>query len=81
MTAPNNPSRFKNRTRMAWLSFALLALFILTMCIRLALGDDPNSWVGLGLGVLAMLTSIVLGWQGSVVYEKKVEAETGTGAG
>lgn len=74
MPDPVTLDRFKNRRRLAWLSFALLAGFMVTMCARLAVGDDPNSWTGLGGVVITMLTTVVLGYQGSVAYEKKVDA-------
>lgn len=50
---------FRNRRRMAWLSFIALLAVTATMLYRLILGDDPNQWTGIATMVLGCFTAIV----------------------
>jgi len=51
--------RFKNRRRMAWLSFVMLCSVTIVMLYRLLIGDDPNHWTGIATMVLGCFTAIV----------------------
>jgi len=62
---------WKNRRRMAWLSFAGLFLFLIGMMYRLMFGgDDPSNWTGLGATVLSIFGAIVVGYSGFATWEQ-----------
>ncbi len=60
---------WKNRRRMAWLSFGGIMFLLLPAGIRLIMGDDPNTWVGLLGIIVGVLGAIVLGYTGFATYE------------
>lgn len=52
--------RFKNRRKMAWLSFGMLCIVTLVMLYRLGVkADDPTAWTGIATVVLGCFVTIV----------------------
>ena len=68
--------QWKHRRKMAWLSFCMLVLVTLGICVRLfVFGDDPAAWTGLAGMTIGALAGIVLGYTGAATYDQCKQRE------
>jgi drug/metabolite transporter (DMT)-like permease len=62
---------WKNRRRMAWLSFAGIMVMVLGATYRLMfVGDDPNNWTGIVSILVSVLGAIVVGYSGFATWSE-----------
>ncbi len=60
---------WKNRRRMAWLSFLGIMIMVLGATYRLMfVGDDPNNWTGIVSILVSVLGAIVVGYSGFATW-------------
>lgn len=65
-----DPSKFKNRRRMAWVSVCTLVGFTIGIGYRVFIvGDDPTSWTAIASMILGSFAGIVLAYTGAAAYE------------
>ena len=68
--------RWKNRRKMAWLSFTILCAFTGGIAVRLFFfGDDPNSWTAIAGMTIGSLAGIVLAYTGAATYDQVKQRE------
>jgi di/tricarboxylate transporter len=68
---------WKNRRRMAWLSFGVICLIAGAGVFRLTVGDDPNTWTGIIGIVVGVLGAIVVGYTGFATWADIQEKKDG----
>lgn len=61
---------WKNRRRMAWLSFAGIMVMVGGATYRLMfVGDDPQNWTGIVSILVSVLGAIVIGYSGFATWD------------